>query len=500
MSIDTPPNPSTAEAVLDVRAPAQPSSRYRSRNVSLAAAAVGFFALALMLLSVAIGSAYYAWAYGPRVPVLDYAAGGAMVAAFYVLPFLIRGDFTIEHYTSGQRRLTNIFLAWNGAFLALAGLAFLTKTTSDFSRFWVIAFYLVGLVAVIGLEAVVRRAVQYGLKSGRIAPRRLMLLGTERELRRFNERLAMIVPTAERLAVTVAAIATLPDDMLTPDETDLNLAGRSAVELAVARSRIYLPDDVILLLSWDHPEAISRCVDAFSLLPVAVHLDGGPILHRTNDMNIRRLGAASALSLTARPPSDFDLAVKRCFDIVSAGLGLIVLAPVFAIISIMIKRDTPGPAFFLQDRRGFNQQAFKIWKFRSMVTEDNGEIIIQAKDGDERITRVGYWLRRLNLDELPQLINVLRGEMSLIGPRPHAIAHDCDFEDRVSRYPRRLNMRPGITGWAQVNGFRGEIDTAEKIQRRVDYDLYYIDNWSIGFDLYILLLTFLSPRTHKNAR
>ena len=218
MSIDTPPNPNTAQAVLDVRAPVQQSSRYRSRNVSLAAAAVGFFSITLMLLSVAIGSAYYVWAYSPRVPVLDYAAGGAMVAAFYVLPFLIRGEFTIEHYTSGQRRLSNIFLAWNGAFLALAGLAFLTKTTSDFSRFWVIAFYSVGLVAVIGLEAVVRRAVQFGLSSGRIAPRRLMLVGTERELRRFNERLAMIVPTAERLAVTVAAIATLPDDMLMPSE------------------------------------------------------------------------------------------------------------------------------------------------------------------------------------------------------------------------------------------------------------------------------------------
>lgn len=499
MSIhDTPPN--TAHAVFDASVPVQPSSRYRARNVSLAAAAVGFFTIALMLLSIVTGSVYFTWAHTGWVPVLNFAAGGAIVAALYVLPFLIRGEFTIEHYAGGQRRLGNIFLAWNGAFLALAGFAFLTKTTSDFSRGWVIAFYALGLVAIIGLEAMVRRAVQNGLMSGRIAPRRLMLVGTERELRRFNERLATIVPVAERLAVKVAAIATLPTEMLIADETDLNVEGRTALEFAVARSRVYLPDDVILMLSWSSPEAIARCVDAFSLLPVAVHLDGGPILQRSNDMHIRRLGAAFALALTARPPSDFDLAVKRTFDLVCAGLGLIVLSPVFAIVAYMIKRESDGPVFFLQDRRGFNQQTFKIWKFRSMLTTENGESIEQAKPDDPRITRVGDWLRRWNLDELPQLINVLRGEMSLIGPRPHAVAHDVLFEDRILRYPRRLNMRPGITGWAQVNGFRGETDTDEKMRRRVDYDLYYIDNWSIGFDLYILLLTFLSPRTYKNAR
>jgi polysaccharide biosynthesis protein PslA len=499
MSIHNTP-PHIADAVLDARAPVNPSSHYRARNISLAAAAVGFYVVALMLLSIAIGGVYFKWAYGPWVPVQDFAAVGALVTALYVMPFLIRGEFTIEHYASGQRRLAAIFLAWNGAFLALSGLAFLTKTTSDFSRVWVVAFYALGLIAIIALEGIVRRAVQHGLMSGRIAPRRLMLVGTERELRRFNERLATVVPPAERLAVKVAAIATLPVDMLTPDETDLSLAGRSAIELAVARSRVYLPDDVILMLSWDNPEAITRCVDAFSLLPVAVHLDGGAILKRTSDMHIRRLGAASALALTARPPSDFNMALKRTIDIVSAGLGLIILSPLVAVIAILIKRESEGPIFFRQDRLGFNQQTFKIWKFRSMVTLDNGDRVDQAQENDPRITRVGKWLRKWNLDELPQLINVIRGDMSLIGPRPHAVAHDRMFQERISRYPRRLNMRPGITGWAQVNGFRGETDTDEKMRRRVDYDLYYIDNWSTGFDLYILLLTFMSPRAHRNAR
>jgi polysaccharide biosynthesis protein PslA len=170
------------------------------------------------------------------------------------------------------------------------------------------------------------------------------------------------------------------------------------------------------------------------------------------------------------------------------------------VIAWLIKRETPGPVIFLQDRRGFNQRTFQIYKFRSMTALDNGADVPQARLGDERITRIGTWLRRTNVDELPQLINVLRGEMSLVGPRPHAVAHDRNFEVVIPGYQRRLNMRPGITGWAQVNGFRGETDTDEKMRRRVDHDLYYIDHWSLALDAYIFFLTFLSTRAHRNAR
>ena len=169
------------------------------------------------------------------------------------------------------------------------------------------------------------------------------------------------------------------------------------------------------------------------------------------------------------------------------------LAPLFAVVAYLIKRDSKGPVFFLQRRRGFNHREFRIWKFRTMTTMDDGDVILQSQgSSDLRVTKVGHYLRRLNIDELPQLINVLRGEMSLVGPRPHAVAHDKLYETRIEKYPRRLNMRPGITGWAQVNGFRGETDTDEKMRARVDHDLYYIDNWSPWFDLKILLKTVLS--------
>ena len=166
---------------------------------------------------------------------------------------------------------------------------------------------------------------------------------------------------------------------------------------------------------------------------------------------------------------------------------------------MLVKLDSPGPIFFRQRRYGFNQKAFRIIKFRTMVTLDDGGVVQQATQGDPRVTRVGRWLRALNLDELPQLINVVRGEMSLVGPRPHALSHNREYEHIIARYARRHNVKPGITGWAQVHGIRGETDTPDKMQKRVEYDLFYIENWSLARDFIILVWTVISPTAYRNA-
>lgn len=155
--------------------------------------------------------------------------------------------------------------------------------------------------------------------------------------------------------------------------------------------------------------------------------------------------------------------------------------------------------FFRQRRYGFNQESFRIFKFRTMTTLEDGRVITQAQTGDPRITRIGRYLRRYNIDELPQLLNVLKGEMSLVGPRPHAMAHDQLFERSIGLYARRHNVRPGITGWAQVHGLRGAISTPEAIEQRIAHDLYYIDNWSIWLDIWIIVATIVSPRAYRNA-
>ena len=199
------------------------------------------------------------------------------------------------------------------------------------------------------------------------------------------------------------------------------------------------------------------------------------------------------------PLSRAEVVQKRVFDLVFASLALIALTPLLVAVAILIKLDSPGPIFFVQRRYGFNQQPFRIIKFRTMGVSEDGAIVPKTTRGDPRLTRIGRWLRRWNIDEIPQLFNVLTGDMSLVGPRPHALSHDHDYERRISLYARRHNVKPGITGWAQINGYRGEIDSDDKIRKRVEYDLFYIDNWSLWLDLKIIARTVLSPEAYRNA-
>jgi len=176
-------------------------------------------------------------------------------------------------------------------------------------------------------------------------------------------------------------------------------------------------------------------------------------------------------------------------DVTLAGMAVIALLPLLAIVALAIKLDSPGPVFFRQQRCGFNGRSFRIYKFRTMSVLEDGPSIVQAQLGDKRFTRLGSWLRRTSIDELPQLLNVLNGTMSLVGPRPHAVAHDNEFDKVVRNYAFRRRVKPGLTGWAQVNGCRGPTPTHASIEQRVEFDLWYIDNWSLSLDISILLRT-----------
>lgn len=190
---------------------------------------------------------------------------------------------------------------------------------------------------------------------------------------------------------------------------------------------------------------------------------------------------------------------KRILDVVVASVAIFLLAPVFLLIALAVKLDSPGPILFRQSRIGLNGAIFRIYKFRTMRVLDDGDVVLQAQRSDVRISRIGAFLRRANLDELPQLANVLIGDMSLVGPRPYAIAHSRAFEQRVANFDRRLRMRPGITGWAQVQGFRGETSSDDAIRQRLEADLYYVDNWSIWLDLRIIVRTVFSAAAYRNS-
>ena len=211
------------------------------------------------------------------------------------------------------------------------------------------------------------------------------------------------------------------------------------------------------------------------------------------------VGNIQVLSVFDTPFNGLTAWVKRLEDIVLSTIILALCSPLLIAIALGVKLSSPGPVFFKQDRYGLDGKKIKVWKFRSMNTMDNGHKVKQATKNDPRITSFGAFLRRTSLDELPQFINVIQGTMSIVGPRPHAVAHNEEYRAIVGRYMLRHKVKPGITGWAQINGYRGEIDTITKMEKRVEYDLAYIQRWSLLMDIKIIYLTTIRGFTDRLA-
>lgn len=463
------------------------------QRISLSGMAVGTLvlsleALAVLTLSVATGAIYHAAVYGNFGQIPDYLAVGTFMALIVTLPFIFRGDYRLQCLLEGGRRPRDLFLAWNYAFICLFVLGFLTKTTTLYSRGWLILFYATGLMVLPLVTAFTSYAVRKAIRQGRIGRRRLMLIGETGPMRAFMRQIS-----GARTNVAIAASVDIENCLA--EEENLTVILTDAVRTAREQGI----EDVVILTDWARTDIIDRIADRFVELPVTVQLAAPSPMTRFLQPRLTYFGRAAAFSLSGPPLMPHQAFLKRSFDVLVAGTALILLLPVFAVVAAIIRLDTPGPVFFRQHRRGYNHKEFLIWKFRTMTAMDDGDLVVQARQNDKRVTRVGRYLRKFNLDELPQLINVILGDMSLVGPRPHAVAHDRHYEPRIQRYAQRLNVKPGITGWAQVNGHRGLTETETDMKNRVVHDLYYIENWSIAFDIYILICTVLSPRAYRNA-
>jgi putative colanic acid biosysnthesis UDP-glucose lipid carrier transferase len=273
---------------------------------------------------------------------------------------------------------------------------------------------------------------------------------------------------------------------------------------AIARDSEFLADTaaertIVELAGNDLLGGTRELSERLRLLPLPVNL---VLVQPTSELLQRPLspiGNATIIELQRAPLDAFQLLIKRTIDIFLACTASVMLLPLLALVAIAIKLDTPGPVIFRQTRHGLNGKPFQIRKFRTMTVLEDGDSIKQAKRFDKRVTRLGSWLRRTSIDELPQLINVLKGEMSIVGPRPHAAAHDNHFNEVIANYTFRQRVKPGITGYAQVNGSRGETPTVEAMQRRVALDLWYIDNWSFQLDLTIMFRTMIEVVHGRNA-
>jgi Undecaprenyl-phosphate glucose phosphotransferase len=462
----------------------------------------GTFSIAIFLIDVAVilamsfmtGVLYYLVVYGNVGDMSSYMQVGIVAASIFAVSNVFRSEYRLPNFFAFKPHGRRTIQLWNVTLICLLMLGFMAQTTVEYSRGWIVVFYLATLAALVVLRFAIVRVTALARAAGLIPAQRVCLIGTGAHVGAFVQHYE---PWTLGLNIVGCRFLT-PLPLTASAETRRAALDRDLAE-AAASVRTLEPDAIYLLLPWSATDIIERCAETFLTLPVEIHLGPEQILHKFEEVELAKIGPLASLQLTRLPLSRAEVVQKRMLDLVCSAFGLLALTPLFLMVAILIKLDSPGPIFFVQRRYGFNQKPFRIIKFRTMRVLDDGAVIPQATRDDPRFTRIGSLLRRWNIDEIPQLFNVLTGDMSLVGPRPHALSHDHEFERRISLYARRHNVKPGITGWAQIHGFRGEIDNEEKLRKRVEYDLFYIDNWSLWLDLKIIARTILSPTAYRNA-
>lgn len=395
-----------------------------------------------------------------------------------------------------MRRLHRTLIAWLMVLLTFAAALFITKTGENFSRGWVLIWFSLGAGGLALNRAALGLLVQRWTQQRRLC-RNIVVVGAGDHGQRLIEMIeAGGAPNAQIVGIFDERLNQVRKAVL-----DRPLLG-NIDDLTEFARRVHI-DQIIVALPASAQERLAEIFQRLRQLPVNVSLSpdlGGLPL---SNCSLGHVGGQPVLNLVDHPLSDWKWVKKEIEDRLLAAVILLLIAPILAIVATAIKLDSSGPAFFRQRRYGYNNEMIEVYKFRTMYHDQcdfAGENVV--KKSDPRVTRLGAFLRKTSLDELPQIINVLKGEMSIVGPRPHQAALKINnryYDEIVAEYASRHRVRPGITGWAQVNGWRGEIDTIEKAVKRVEYDLYYIDNWSLLLDLKILLLTVVAVLKRENA-
>lgn len=445
--------------------------------------------LLIVAASIVAGAGYHYMILRGDVPdLMPYVAAGNIVAALFVLGATSRSNYSPSAIVSAPRQIRSIITFWSLAFLSLALFLFLAKSGPDFSRGTIIIFGLLGFALLLGSHLWIAAYLRDALARGTLAGERAIIIGDRDAMLSLSQ--ASIL---ERAGARELKRYSLPP-ITRPDYGN----GIRIIDEAIQFARSNSVDCVLLSLQWNDQEKRNLICERLQVLPIPVLLL--PDQHVESILSkARQLAREFTVELQRPPLSPGELALKRALDLVLAGGLLIALAPLFLAVGILIKLESPGSVVFSQRRKGFNGQEFRIFKFRTMKVMEDGGVIRQARRNDPRITRTGRLLRSTSIDELPQLVNVLRGNMSLVGPRPHAVAHDDGYSKVIAKYALRQHVKPGLTGWAQVNGYRGETSRLELMERRIDCDLWYIKNWSFWLDLRILVLTCFEVLRGRNA-
>src|SRR5262245_26584601 len=452
-------------------------------------------AVTIAVIGMAIYLAYVFPVYG-FAPY--YVAANVTIAALAVLAFQATDIYDVQGFRTPVRQITRLGVSWTIVFFIAMGAAFFAKFEGMFSRVWLAGLYIVGFIALIGLRIVLAGIVRHWTREGRLDRRAVVVGGGE-----AGESLIEAIKAQEDSDVHVVGVFDDRGDDRSPN----TLAGRhklGTVDDLVEFARRTRVDLVIFSLPISAEVRILQMLKKLWILPVDIRLAAHSNKLRFRPRSYSYIGNVPVLDLFDKPITDWDVVMKWLFDKLVGSLLLLAATPIMVLAAIAIKLDSRGPVFFKQKRYGFNNEMIEVFKFRSMyVDQCDATASRLTTRNDPRVTRIGRFIRKASIDELPQLINVvLKGNLSLVGPRPHAVhakAENRLYDEAVDGYFARHRVKPGITGWAQVNGWRGETDTHEKIQRRVEHDLYYIENWSVLFDLYILAKTPVALARSENA-
>ncbi|GHB09850.1 undecaprenyl-phosphate glucose phosphotransferase [Salinicola rhizosphaerae] len=421
-----------------------------------------------------------------QTPRLDSVNGLVLIvmALSVVLINLCGGGYSKWRSTRLRSRIYRLLWVWAAVFAAVSILMYLLKLSELVSRQWLVFTFMLSFCLVAASRALLMMLAM--VHNGNVRNRRkVFLVGPEEHLLEVARSLRQ----NQEQGYAIAGVCR--GRVLRAEKAPRNLARR--VEHSGA-------DEVWICLPVSEGEHVRSIMYNLRHLPLEIrfipHFADIPLLNH----RVSHIAGNHAIDLSVSPISGSALWVKRLEDIVIGGLILLLIAPVCLACAVAVKISSPGPVLFKQLRTGASGHDVQVYKFRSMKVHQEAEgHVSQATRRDPRITRVGAFLRRTSLDELPQFINVLQGRMSIVGPRPHALAHNEYYKDLVESYMQRHMVKPGITGWAQVRGFRGETDTLDKMKARVEHDLWYINNWSLLLDLKIIFFTVFKGFTGNNA-
>lgn len=412
---------------------------------------------------------------GEQTAILEYASLILVAAVFFQFVAHQTGLYNASKIENFLSQLYSMLYVYMATFAITFMLLFFLKVSTYFSRIWFLDWSLILLTLLCLGRVMFARQYRRLQRTGALR-RSIALIGEGSQFARVNTLLSN-----DRHHFRLTEVLELPEACCAPDQ--------NCMQRFIERARLNDVDEVFVALPATQSRLLDLIVRQTQSLAADIHIV--PDLGDTQLplMRLHQAGDFAFITTVPRPIEGWGVLQKKVEDYTLSAIGLALVLPAMLIIALAIKLDSKGPILFRQKRHGYNHGIIEVMKFRSMTVLEDGDAVAQARKGDKRVTRVGWFLRRTSLDELPQLINVLRGEMSIVGPRPHALAHNSYYGDIVENYANRHRVKPGITGWAQVHGCRGETDHPQKMAERVRYDLEYIENWSIWLDLKIILMT-----------